>query len=43
MMIVGGIEIIAGLIVFIKTEIGDYIVAAWLTLIALTLLANLII
>lgn len=39
MMIVGVIEIIAGIIVFKKTEIGGYIVAAWLTLIALTLLA----
>jgi len=41
MMIVGVIEIVAGIIVLIKTEIGGYIVAAWLTLIALTLLANL--
>lgn len=40
MMIVGVIEIIAGIIVFKKTEIGGYIVAAWLTLIALTLLAS---
>ncbi len=38
MMIVGVIEIIAGVIVLIKTELGAYIVAAWLTLIALTLL-----
>lgn len=38
MMIVGVIEIIAGLIVLKKPEIGGYIVAAWLTLIALTLL-----
>lgn len=38
MMIVGVIEIIAGLIVLKKTEIGGYIVTAWLTLIALTLL-----
>lgn len=38
MMIVGVIEIIAGIIVLKKTEIGAYIVAGWLTLIALTLL-----
>lgn len=41
MMIVGIIEIVAGIIVLKKTEIGGYIVAAWLTLIALTLLASL--
>ena len=40
MMIVGIIEIIAGVIVLIKTELGGYIVAAWLTLIALTLLVG---
>ena len=40
MMIVGIIEIIAGVIVLIKTELGGYIVAAWLTLIALTLLGE---
>ena len=40
MMIVGLIEIIAGIIVLKKTEIGSYIVAAWLTLIALTLIAS---
>lgn len=38
MMIVGVIEIIAGLIVLKKAEIGGYIVAAWLTVISLTLL-----
>lgn len=38
MMIVGAIEIPAGIIVLRKPEIGGYIVAAWLTLIALTLL-----
>lgn len=38
MMIVGVIEIIAGIIVFTKTQLGAYIVAAWLTLIALSLL-----
>ena len=40
MMIVGVIEIIAGIIVFVKPAVGGYIVAAWLTLIALTLLAS---
>ena len=40
MMIVGIIEIVAGIIVLKKAEIGGYIVAAWLTLIALTLLAS---
>ena len=38
MMIVGVIEIVAGIIVFTKTQLGGYIVAAWLTAIALTLL-----
>lgn len=38
MMIVGVIEIIAGIIVLRKAAIGGYIVAAWLTVIALTLL-----
>ena len=40
MMIVGVIEIIAGIIVLRKTETGGYIVAAWLTVIALSLLAG---
>ena len=40
MMIVGVIEIIAGIIVFVKPSVGGLIVAAWLTLIALTLLAS---
>lgn len=40
MMIVGVIEIVAGIIVFKKAEIGGLIVAAWLTLIAITLLAG---
>ena len=40
MMIVGVIEIIAGIIVLKKTELGGYIVAAWLTVIALTLLVG---
>lgn len=41
MMIVGVIEIIAGVIVLMKTEIGGYVVAAWLTVIACTLLLSL--
>ena len=40
MMVVGVIEIIAGIIVLKKAELGGYIVAAWLTVIALTLLAG---
>ena len=38
MMIVGVIEIIAGLIVLLKTQIGAYIVSIWLLLIALSLI-----
>jgi hypothetical protein len=41
MMIVGTIEVAAGIIVLKKTEIGGYIVAAWLTVVALTLLIGL--
>lgn len=41
MMIVGVIEIIAGIIVWQKPEVGGYIVAVWLAAIALSLLANL--
>lgn len=40
MMIVGVIEIVAGIIVLKKTEMGGYVVSAWLALIALTLLAS---
>lgn len=40
MMIVGVIEIVAGIIVLKRTELGGYIVAGWLTVIALTLLAS---
>lgn len=40
MMIVGVIEIIAGIIVLARPAIGGYIVASWLTLIALTLFAS---
>src|SRR5699024_12154160 len=36
-MIIGVIEIIAGFIVLTKTEIGAYIVSAWLAVIALIL------
>ena len=40
MMIVGVGEIAAGIIVLRKPETGGYIVAIWLTVIALTLLAG---
>jgi hypothetical protein len=40
MLIVGIIEIIAGVIVLGRPAIGAYIVAAWLTLIALTLIGG---
>lgn len=40
MLIVGVIEIIAGIIVLTKTNIGAYIVSAWLVLIAITLIAS---
>jgi len=40
MMIVGVIEIIAGIIVLIKPAIGSLIVMAWLTCIAITLVAS---
>lgn len=40
MMVVGIIEIIAGIIVLTKPFLGGMIVAAWLTLIALSLLAS---
>jgi len=38
MMVVGVIEIIAGVIVFTKTRVGAYIVSAWLLCIALSLI-----
>jgi|SRR5690625_3582503 len=38
MMVVGVIEIIAGVLVLTKTKIGAYVVSAWLTAIALTLI-----
>ncbi len=40
MMIVGVIEIVAGIIVLAKPSVGAYIVSAWLVLIALNLLAS---
>lgn len=40
MIIVGIIEIIAGVVVFLKPKVGAYIVCAWLVLIALSLLAS---
>src|SRR5690349_16884512 len=40
MMIVGVIEIVAGLIVLVRPAIGAYIVMAWLACIALTLITG---
>jgi len=40
MMVVGVIEILAGILVFINVRIGAYVVSAWLVLIALTLLTS---
>lgn len=40
MMVVGVIEIIAGVIVLLKPAVGGLVVAAWLTLIALTLISG---
>ena len=40
MMIVGVIEIVAGILVFLNPQKGAYLVCAWLVLIALTLLAS---
>ena len=40
MMIVGVIEIVAGILVLVKTRFGAYLVSLWLVLIALTLLAS---
>ena len=40
MMIVGVIEVVAGILVLVKTELGSLIVSAWLVLIALTLIAG---
>jgi uncharacterized membrane protein YphA (DoxX/SURF4 family) len=41
MMIVGVVEITAGIIVLVKTELGAYIVAAWLLCISLSLIFSL--
>ncbi len=38
MMVVGVVEIVAGILVLTKTQIGAYLVSAWLTLIALSLI-----
>jgi uncharacterized membrane protein YphA (DoxX/SURF4 family) len=40
MMVVGVIEIIAGILVFVNTQKGAYLVSAWLVLIALSLVAS---
>lgn len=40
MMVVGVIEIVAGILVLVKTKIGAYIVSAWLTAIALSLILS---
>lgn len=40
MMIVGIIEIVAGIIVLAKPQIGAWIVSAWLVLIAFTLISG---
>ena len=40
MQIVGIIEIIAGILVFIKPAVGAWVVMAWLICIALTLIAS---
>jgi hypothetical protein len=42
MMIVGILEIIAGILLLIRAEIGGYIVSPWLASIALRLLAGFI-
>ncbi len=40
MVIVGIIEIVAGILVFIKTRIGAFVVSGWLTAIAITLILS---
>jgi len=40
MIFVGIVEIVAGILVLKKPEIGGYVVAAWLTVVALTLLSD---
>ena len=39
-MIIGVVEIAAGLLVLFKTQLGAYVVAAWLVLVALSLLIS---
>ena len=41
MMIVGIIEIVAGILVLTKTKLGAYVVSAWLAVIALTLISTI--
>ncbi len=41
MVIVGVVEIVAGILVFVRPKIGAYVVTAWLVLIALTLVVGL--
>nr|WP_294908314.1 hypothetical protein [uncultured Lacibacter sp.] len=40
MMVIGVVEIAAGVIVLLKPTVGGYVVMAWLSLIALSLLAS---
>ena|SRR5690554_1695280 len=40
MMVVGLIEIVAGILVFVKTNLGAYVVAVWLLVIAITLILS---
>lgn len=40
MLIVGVIEILAGILVFIRPHIGAYVVTSWLLAIAITLIAS---
>ncbi len=40
MMVVGVIEILAGILVLAKPAVGGIVVAAWLTLVALTLIGS---
>jgi uncharacterized membrane protein YphA (DoxX/SURF4 family) len=41
MMIVGVIEVAAGILVLVRTELGAYVVSAWLVCIALSLIFTL--
>ena len=40
MMLVGVVEIIAGILIMKRTELGQYILFAWLTLVALILIVR---